>query len=109
MRRIKIATTPTAVQNDGQWSVIRFLTLENVSESEVHARMCIVYGTQNVITKSTVNHRIEKFKWYEWDEPRSGKLSKRKTQLGIPQASTNSLIDMKHASLGIAIMSKSKV
>ncbi len=46
--------TPTAVSKDKQQSVIQFLMLENVSGSEIHTRMCVVYGAQNVIAKSTV-------------------------------------------------------
>ncbi len=54
-RKITMAVTLTAVLKDEQRSVIQFLTLENVSRSEIHARMCAVYGAQNVNTKSTVN------------------------------------------------------
>ncbi len=53
--RLKIIQRPTAVPWDEQRSVIWFLMLENVSGSKIHVRMCTVYGTQNVITKSTVN------------------------------------------------------
>ncbi len=38
-----------------QWSVIQFLTLENVLGSEIPTRMSKVYAVWNVITKSTVN------------------------------------------------------
>ncbi len=34
---------------------MRFLTLENVSGNEMHVRMCVVYGVQNVIIILTVN------------------------------------------------------
>ncbi len=47
--------TSIAVPNDEQQSVIRFLMLENDLGGEIHARMCAVYGAQNVITKSTVS------------------------------------------------------
>ncbi len=50
-----MAATQTAVPKDEQQSVIRFLTLENVSGSEVHVRMFAVSGMQKFITKSTVN------------------------------------------------------
>ncbi len=51
-RKITIAATPTDVHKDEQKSVIWFLKLENVSGSEIHMRMCAVYGRQNVIIKS---------------------------------------------------------
>ncbi len=43
-----------------------------------------------------------KHKW----QTSNGRPSKRSTQHGMPQASTDSLIDMKNASLGMAIISK---
>ncbi len=43
-RKIILAETPTAVPKDKQQSLIWFLTLENVSGSEIHARMRVVYG-----------------------------------------------------------------
>ncbi len=46
---------PKAVCKDEQRSVIRVLTLVNVSSSEIHMRVCAVYDAQSVITKSTVN------------------------------------------------------
>ncbi len=51
-RKIMIAVTQTAVPKDEEQSVIYFLMLENVLGSEIYARMCVVYGMQNVITKS---------------------------------------------------------
>ncbi len=57
MRKITMAVTPNAVPKDEQRSVIRFSLLENVLGSEIHTKMCVVYGAQNVITKSTVNWR----------------------------------------------------
>ncbi len=41
---------------------IRFLALENASGSEIHMRICVVYGSQNVITKSTVTQQVQRFK-----------------------------------------------
>ncbi len=35
MRKMTAAATPTAVTKDEQWSVIRFLMLQNVSSSEI--------------------------------------------------------------------------
>ncbi len=55
MRKIMLASTLPAVPNDEQWTVIRFLMLENVSGSEIHMRMCVEYSVQHVIIKSTVN------------------------------------------------------
>ncbi len=49
-----MATTLTAVLKDEQRSVVWFLILENISGSEIHTRMYVVYGMQNVITTSTV-------------------------------------------------------
>ncbi len=49
-----MAVTPTAVPKEKQRSVIRFLTLENVLFSEIHARMCVVYGATNIITNQWV-------------------------------------------------------
>ncbi len=48
-----------------QLGVIQFLKMENVSDSEIHARMCKMYGVQNIIIKSTVNQRVQRFK-AEW-------------------------------------------
>ncbi len=62
MRKITTAATLTAVPKDKQQWVIQFLMLENVSGSEKQVRMCIVYGTHNVITKSTVNRWVQRFK-----------------------------------------------
>ncbi len=39
-----LAATPTAVRKNKRQSDIRFLMLESVSGSEIHARMCVVYG-----------------------------------------------------------------
>ncbi len=62
-RKITIAGTWTAVAKDEQWSVIRFLMLENVSCSVTYTRMCVVYSVKNVITKSTtVNWWVQRFK-----------------------------------------------
>ncbi len=55
MRKITLAATPTAVPKDEQQSVVWFSILENVSDREIQVRMCVVYGMQHVITKSTVN------------------------------------------------------
>ncbi len=54
--------TLTAVFKGGQWGVIRFLMVETVSGNEIHERMCMVYGTENVITKSNVNWWVQRFK-----------------------------------------------
>ncbi len=52
MRKITMKTTPTALPKDKQRSDIWFSTLENVSDSEIHTRMCvIIYVAQIVITK----------------------------------------------------------
>ncbi len=45
-----MAVTPTTAAEDKQRNVIRFLTRENASDSEIHMRICVVYGVQNVIT-----------------------------------------------------------
>ncbi len=45
----------TVVPKDEQQSAFGFLTLENVLGCEFHQKMCMVYSTQNVITKLTVN------------------------------------------------------
>ncbi len=50
-----MAVTLTAVLKGEQPSVIQFLTQENVLGGEIHTRMCVVYGAQNSIIKSTVN------------------------------------------------------
>ncbi len=42
MKKIKMAATLTAVPKNEQLGVIQFLTLENVSGSEIHVRMCMV-------------------------------------------------------------------
>ncbi len=52
---------PTAVPKDKQY-VIQFSTLKNVLCCEIHTRMCMVYGAQNVITKSTVIRGVQRFK-----------------------------------------------
>ncbi len=54
-RKIMMAVTLTAVPKYELRNVIRFLMLEYVSSNEIHTRMCMIYGPQNVITKSTVN------------------------------------------------------
>ncbi len=58
-----MAATPTAVPKDEQRNVIRVLTLENVSGGEIYTKMCVVYGTQNVITKSTVYRGYRDSRW----------------------------------------------
>ncbi len=57
-----MAVTATAVPKDQQRRVIQVLMLENVSDSEIHAKICVVYGMQNVITKSTLNQWVQKLK-----------------------------------------------
>ncbi len=77
-----MAVTPTAVLKDEQQSFIQFLMLENVSGSEIHRRISVVYGVYNVITKSTVNQLVQRFKAGQTstsDNPQSDRLSKRKT------------------------------
>ncbi len=54
--------TPIAVPQNELRSVIGFLMLENLSSCEIHMRMCILYGAQNVIAKSTVNRWVQRFK-----------------------------------------------
>ncbi len=46
-----MAATPTVVPQNEQRNVIYFSTVENVSGSEIHTRLRVVYGEQNVITK----------------------------------------------------------
>ncbi len=81
--RLKIttlATIPTNVPKDEQQSIIRVLTLENVSGSEIHTRMCVVYVVHNVITISTVNRWVQRFKagWTNTsDRPQSGRPKRR--------------------------------
>ncbi len=105
--------TPTAAPKNEQWSVIRFLTLENnVLGSEIHKRICAVYGVQNVITKLTVNWWVQRFKVEQMstdDQPWSGWPFKKRTQCCMLQASTNTLIDMKNALQSMVIMSESKL
>ncbi len=55
VRKITIAATPTGVCKNEQQSIIQFLILKNVLGGDIHTRMCMVYGVENVITKSTVN------------------------------------------------------
>ncbi len=57
-----MVVTPTAVPKDKRWSVTQLLMLENVSGSETHASMCVVYGAQNVIKKLAVNQYVYRFK-----------------------------------------------
>ncbi len=74
MRKI----TVTAVSKDEQQNVILLFTLENVSGNEIHE--CVVYGAQNVITKSTVNQWVQRFNAWQMsasDEHRSNRLSMR--------------------------------
>ncbi len=50
--------------------------------------MCVAYGAQNIITKLTVNQRVQRFKAEQTSmsgKPQSDRLSKRST--GMPQAS----------------------
>ncbi len=51
-----------AVPKRKQRTIIQFLTLENVSRCQIHVRMCVVYGVQNVITKSVANPWVQIFK-----------------------------------------------
>ncbi len=44
--------TLTAVPKNKQRSVIQFLTLENVSGSEIHTEMRVVYGAQNMLSQN---------------------------------------------------------
>ncbi len=62
MRKITMTTALTAVPKDEEWSVIQLLTLENISGSVSHMRMCMVYGGQNIIPKSIVNQWVHRFK-----------------------------------------------
>ncbi len=50
-----MAVTLTSMPKYEQHSTIHFLILENVLCSEIHTRMRVVYSTQNIIPKSTVN------------------------------------------------------
>ncbi len=59
MRKIMMAVTLTVVPEDEQRSVILFLLIENVSYSEIHMRMYVMYDLKNVITKSTVNKWVQ--------------------------------------------------
>ncbi len=63
MRKVAMTATLTVVPKDEQQSVIWFLMLENVSNSEIHVRMCVVYGIEKVITKSTVNQGYSDSRW----------------------------------------------
>ncbi len=52
--------------------------------SEIHARMCMVYGMQNGITKSVVIWLLQRFKmvWRSTGEkPQSGSPTKRRTRM----------------------------
>ncbi len=83
MRKIMIAATATTVPKDKQQNVVWFLTLENVSGGKIHTRMCMVYGAQNVITKSTVNKWVQRFKVAQMSTSgklQSGRLTKRKNR-----------------------------
>ncbi len=53
MRKITMAVILIAVPKDKSQSVTQFLKLQNVSDREIHARMCVVYGAQN-------NHKINR-------------------------------------------------
>ncbi len=106
------AVTPAAVPKEEQQSVIQILTIKNVSGSEICTRMCVVYGVQNVIRKSTINQWVQRFKIGQTstsNEPRSNIQLKKKTQCGMQQASSNTLINTKNAALHMAIMSKSRL
>ncbi len=108
-----MAATLMVVPKNEQRSVIWFLMLENVLGGESHIRKCVVYAVQTVITKSTVNRWVQRFKARRTsmrDKPRKqGTVKKRRTLCGKLQASTNSSIDMKNVSLHMAIMSKSRL
>ncbi len=62
MRKIILPVTLTAVPEDEQRSIIWFLILETVSDCEIHARLCTIYGAQNVIAKSTGDLWVQRFK-----------------------------------------------
>ncbi len=90
----------TIYTQNKQGSDILFSTLENVSGREIHTRMLTLCGTENVVTKSTLNRWIQIFKAGQTNtsnKPESSSLLKRRTQCGMPQAATNS----KNASLGM--------
>ncbi len=94
-----MAATPTAVPKYEQRSILQFLIEENIFNSEIHTRMCVVYDEQNVITKSTVNQWVQRVKAGQTsasDEPRIGTLSKRRTWSGKLQASANLSLDCLH-------------
>ncbi len=57
----KNGSDTTSVLEDNQRSVVWFLMLENVLGHEIHAKMYVVYGVQNVIIKSIVNRRVQRF------------------------------------------------
>ncbi len=70
-----------------------------------------MYGVQNVITKSTVDGWVQRFEARRTstsDESQSSRPSKRNLHV-MQQALTNSSINTKNASLGMAIMSKSRL
>ncbi len=106
-RKTIIAATLTTVHKDEQWSVNLFLVLENVLDSEIHTRMCMVYSLQNVTTKSAVNPWVWRFKvgWTTSDKPRMTNFFKKKD----PECYAVVNDKLKNASLGIAIMLKSKL
>ncbi len=87
-----MVATLTAVSKDEKQS--------EMLGSEIHMRMCVVCVMQNVTKKSIVNQWVQRFKMGQTrtsNTPPSGKSSKRKTQCGMLQASTNSSIDTKNA------------
>ncbi len=53
-----MTATLATVPKDKQRNVIRFLILENISDSEIQAIMCMA---QNVITKSIGNQWVQRF------------------------------------------------
>ncbi len=53
--------TPITVPQNEQQNVIWFLALQNVSDNEIHTRICEMCGAQNVITKLAVNCWVQGF------------------------------------------------
>ncbi len=52
MRRIMLVETTTDVHKGKQKSVIWFLTLENVSGSEIHVRICAVCAAYRMLSQN---------------------------------------------------------
>ncbi len=91
-RKIMMAVTPTTMSKDEQWSAIRFLALENVSGSDNSHENVLDICCAVRYYKINCEPMIQRFKagWTSRsDKPRSSRLSKRKTQHGMPQTSTN--------------------